>query len=217
MKISRNVPESRLYNAGDRIEEALLYSIEGHGQSGPLGCVARLQIVAPAKEFFRIAEMMEIKNDVGGTLPIYPGFTETLLREDRWGGRGVVLVDPTFDADDPEDKIPVAKSDKEAIAKANRILERYEKGIVQAFIDQCNEARAQGRPPVGAKGYTRKLLDKYGVADPSQAVLMKTGETQSEIEGLKKQMEEQQREFNRKLAELTATLASNGKESRAGR
>lgn len=211
MKIRRNVEKSRLYNAGPHIEETLLYSIEGHGQSGTLGCVARYLVEAPEKGFFHIPEMFEVRNDVGGTMPLYPGFTETLLREDRWGGRGVVLIDPTFKEDDPEDKVPIAADEKGAVAKANRILERWEKALIQAFKNQCDEARSKGNVPVGAKGYTKRVLEKYGVKDPSEVQLMKTSETQNEIEALKKQMADQTAEFNRKLAELTAVLGDGQK------
>lgn len=156
----------RLYNGGDRISEMLTYSLpDGHD----IHCVARWSLEAPEKEFFTVPKYLVI-----GQAQIAMAFLETILRPDRFGGRGVVLLDANFEAPaDPEEAeaLPVAKTEKDAIAKAGRHWEGYYRRVAQQWIDECNQARANGGVPRSASGFVVRALKLAGIMDPGSTVL----------------------------------------------
>lgn len=215
MRFNKTIPKNRLYNAGDRISEALNYSLpDGHD----LHCVGRYTLDAPEKEFFTIPEAFPVKNGQGEDVLIYPRFTELILRADRFGQRGVVLIDPDYKEPEgePNDNEPIAASDAEAIKKANRILEKYEKNAIQLYIDQCNAIRTSGGVPLAAAGYTKRLLKKYGVVDPSEAVLIKADDQTRTIQELQKAISDQQKVIDQLLAAKSAApVQTAAKEGRA--
>lgn len=175
----------RLYNAGDRISECMHYSLpDGHD----VHCVARYMVEAPEKEFFELPTTIMI-----GDARVDVRFLETLLRPDRFGDRGLIVVDanwkPPADPDEAE-LLPVARTDQEAIAKGTRHWETYVKKVAQQWIDQCQEVRAAGGVPTAAKGFVVRALKMCGVVDPAQAVVITAGENKTELEKLRKQVED---------------------------
>jgi hypothetical protein len=185
----------RLYNAGDRIVERLHYSVpDGHD----IHVVAAWQLDAPSKEFFEVPQMVTVGD---GQVPVQ--FARLLMRPDRYGGRGVVLLDANWKrplSDEEAEDTPIAATEKEAIAKANRHLEHWEKSLVQAHIDQCNAIRTAGGVPMQAKDFIARLLRKYSVADPAAAILQNTGETKTQIEELTALVKKQQEQIDQLLA-----------------
>jgi hypothetical protein len=171
------------YNGGDRISEALQYSLpEGHD----IHCTARWPMEAPERDFFNVPKILVI----GGARVSIP-FVETILRTDRFGGRGVILVDANWEppADKAEaEKMPVATTRELAIEKGNRHWDAYVKKVAQQWIDECNEARSRGGVPRGASGFVARALKLCGLADPATAVIAQAQESKSnksEIDELK--------------------------------
>jgi hypothetical protein len=186
----------RLYNAGDRISECMHYSLpDGHD----VHCVARYMVEAPEKDFFEIPTTILI-NDAR----IDVRFLETILRPDRFGGRGVIVVDANWKA--PEDSaeaelLPVAASDKDAIAKGDRHWKSYVQKVAQQWIDQCQQVRATGGVPLAASGFVVRALKMCGIVDPAQAVVITAGENKTELEKLRQD-----------VADLKKLLGKNGDE-----
>jgi hypothetical protein len=191
------------YNGGDRISEALQYSLpEGHD----IHCTARWPMEAPERDFFNVPKLLVI----GGARVSIP-FVETILRSDRFGGRGVILVDANWEppADKAEaEKMPVATSRELAIEKGNRHWDTYVKKVAQQWIDECNEARSRGGVPRGASGFVARALKLCGLADPATAVIAQAQENKtnkSEIE----EMRETLRKQGELIERLTTAKATN--------
>jgi len=177
----------RLYNAGDRITEAMTYSLpDGHD----VHCIARWQLDAPEHDFFTVPQELII---AGARVQV--NFIETLLRDDRLGRRGVIWVDANWEAPDDEQEAemtPVAKTDKDAIVKGARRWKDYLLSVAQAHIDSCNQIRANGGVPLEAQGFTKRALREIGWVDPATAVLLAAQSNKAEsdtVEQLKKQVE----------------------------
>lgn len=178
----------RLYNAGDRITEAMTYSLpDGHD----IHCVARWQLDAPERDFFNVPQELVIQ---GARVQV--NFLETLLRDDRLGRRGIIWVDANWEAPQDEQEAemtPIAKTDKEAVAKGGRRWKGYLLSVAQAHIDSCNQIRAKGGVPLEAQGFTKRALKEIGWVDPATAVLLAAQANKAEsqtVEDLKKQVEE---------------------------
>jgi hypothetical protein len=195
----------RLYNAGERISEILHYSLpDGHD----IHCTARFLLEAPEKQFFEIPTAIII-----GDARISVQFLETILRPDRYGERGVILVDanwkPPADTEEAE-RLPVARNDKEAVEKATRHWDGYVKKVAQQWIDQCQQVRSAGGVPTAASGFVIRALRKCGIVDPAQAVVITAGENKSELETLRKQLADQQK----LLEQLVAKNGAQGEEAK---
>lgn len=185
----------RLYNAGDKISEIMHYSLaDGHD----VHVTARYSVEAPAKEFFTVPQVLFVRE-----MQIRVDFLETLLRADRYGERGVILVNANWksgkdpDADEVE---PVAQNEKEAVLKGARHWKKYLLKVAQQFIDQCNAIRAAGGVPVAAQGFIVRALKECGMTDPATQVLVASQQNKSEIDTLKEEM-----------AELRKLLGGKGK------
>src|SRR5690348_1190731 len=158
----------KLYNGGDRIEEILTFSRQPDDRDGSY--TAYWRMVAPRKSFFNLPSEMQID---GGRIAV--DFLGLIMREDRYGARGVVWINSEWEApEDPEEaeKLPIAKTEAEAQAKGDRKWRAYVLQIAQAHIDQCQQIRASGGVPVAAGGFTRRALREVGWTDPAEAVLL---------------------------------------------
>lgn len=185
----------RLYNAGDRIEERFPYTIDDQHDTH---CIAYWYMRAPEKEFFEVPKVLLVRS-----MRISVAFIETILREDRYGARGVVLIDANWNPEDSsnEGEDPVAVSEEEAVKKGNRIWNGYIDRTVQQFLDQCNAIRAAGGVPLAAGGFVKRALMLRNVEDPSKAVLIQTKANTSEIDELKERMAKQDKLIENLLAE----------------
>jgi len=184
----------RLYNAGDRISEVMHYSLpDGHD----IHCTARYLVEAPEKEFFDVPTTIQI-----GDASISVQFLETILRPDRYGERGVILVNKAWesprDADEAE-RMPVAATDGDAIAKGNRHWKAYIQKVAQQWIDQCQQVRAAGGVPTAASGFVVRALRLCGVIDPAQAVVITAQENKSGLSKLEEIIEKQQKQIDELL------------------
>lgn len=188
----------KLYNAGDRISETMAYSLpDGHD----IHCTARWRLEAPAHSFFEVPQELRV-----GEARIAVNFLEVIMRDDRLGRRGVIWVDANWkrpeDAEEAE-KVPVAASDKEAVAKGERLWKAHLLAVAQAHIDQCNQIRAAGGVPLAAQGFTKRALREVGFVDPSEAVLIAAQASKAnegELAELKEQLAEQGKLIKQLLA-----------------
>lgn len=211
METYRETEEKHLlYNGGDRISEVLPYSLpDGHD----IHCTARWAMEAPEKEFFQVPKVIVI----GGARISVP-FIETILRTDRYGGRGVVLVNANWEpGEDPEaaEKMPVAQTREAAIAKAGRHWDAYVKKVAQQWIDECNEARSRGGVPRAASGFVVRALKLCGLIDPATTVLLAATESKtnkSELDELKELVRAQGEQIAR-LTGNPAKEAGRGKKA----
>lgn len=177
------------YNGGDRISEVLPYSLpNGHD----IHCIARWTMEAPEREFFQVPKVFKIE---GANISV--SFAQTILRTDRYGGKGVVLVNGNWEAPaDPEqaEKMPIALSREKAIEKAKRHWDGYVSSVAQQWIDECNQVRTNGGVPRAASGFVVRALKLRGIVDPASSVLMAATESKSnksEIDLLKEQLDKQ--------------------------
>lgn len=200
-----------LYNGGEYINEALHYSLpNGHD----IHCTARWMMIAGEKEFFHLPKVLVIE----GARVALP-FIDTILRSDRFGERGVVLVNPNWEPPKDEaaaEKIPVAKSKDEAVKKAGRHWDGYVKKVAQQWVDETNTVRSGGGVPRQASGFVAKALKICGIADPAAAVLLAATESKtskSEIEELKDLLKKQ----GEQIAALTGSKKAANESKSASR
>lgn len=200
-----------LYNGGDRISEVLPYSLpDGHD----IHCTARWAMEAPEREFFSVPKVIVI----GGARISVP-FIETILRTDRYGSRGVILVNANWiPGEDLEaaEKMPVAKSREAAIDKAKRHWDGYVKKVAQQWIDETNEVRSRGGVPRAASGFVVRALKLCGLVDPATAVLLAATEnktSKSELDELKDLVKQQ----GEQIAQLTGKPAGTRRGQGSGK
>jgi hypothetical protein len=153
------------FNAGDKIEEVLPYSIPT-GQD--VHCIARWRMLAPKEDFFEVPTELEVVQ-TNDTIAVQ--FARDITT--KFGSRGVVRVKPDYNAalEDPEKGIehyPYATSKDGAIARGQELWEGYLRRIVQSHLNDCEAARAAGGAPRSAMGFTKRALKMLNVRDPGE-------------------------------------------------
>lgn len=153
------------FNAGDKIDETLSYSIPT-GQDAH--CIARWRLLAPQGEFFEVPTELTLAM-TGETIAVQ--FARDITT--KFGKRGVIRVNPEYDAEgeDPEKGIehyPYARSRDDAETRGAEILANYLDGIVKSHLADCDAARAAGGAPRSAQGFTKRALKLRGVQDPGE-------------------------------------------------
>lgn len=191
----------RLYNAGDRISEVILYSLQPANERG--NWLARYAVDAPAENFFEIPTEM---SDPLGNNRVPVNFAQDFAR--KHGKRGVVLIDERTKTD-VESDLPFASNDEDAIEKGNRLWMTYLVEVANAHIQACADARAAGLAPRPASHFTRRAMKLTRTADPGERIFLtnqqellgskaldaeaKEKRVGQEIELLKEQLAEQKR------------------------
>lgn len=155
----------RFYNAGDKIDETLAYSIPT-GQD--VHCIARYPLICPREDFFTVPTSIEIQQ-TGESLSVQ--FAKDVTR--KFGNRGVVAIDPEYDAEkeDPEmdlEKYPFAANDKDAVLRGNELWNRYLRKVVESHLNDCESARAAGGAPRSAQGFTKRAMKLLKIQDPGE-------------------------------------------------
>jgi len=157
--------QAEFYNAGDKIDEVLLYSIP---TGSDIHALARYNIVAPREEFFSVPTEMTIQN-TGETIAVQ--FQRDIPR--KWGDRGVIKIDPAYDPEqeDPEaplSKYPFARTRQEAVSRGRELWSLYLRSVVESHLADCEAARAAGGAPRSARGFTKRALKLLGIQDPGE-------------------------------------------------
>lgn len=160
----------RFFNAGDRLNEPLTYSLQGLGD---IHAIARFVIDAPSGDYFNVPTELKLVHD-GTRIPV--DFPATIVR--KFGDRGIVMVDDEF-VEDPEgqtEDVAIAANDKAAKDKGEALWNKYLDRICKRHIDNCQQARAAGGWPRAAEGFTKRALQIRGWQDPAEQMLqqMKT-------------------------------------------
>lgn len=156
---------AEFYNAGDKIDEVLMYSIP---TGSDIHALARYNIVAPKEDFFTVPTEMTIQN-TGETIAVQ--FQRDIPR--KWGDRGVIKIDPAYDPEqeDPEaplSKYPFARTRQEAVARGRELWNLYLRAVVESHLNDCEAARAAGGAPRSARGFTKRALKLLGIQDPGE-------------------------------------------------
>jgi hypothetical protein len=107
---------------------------------------------------------------------------------DKYGHLGVVLIDPKKNP--MSWGRPLAKNDKDAKALGDEIHARYLTQVVQDYINQYEENKANGRTSLPAQGYVKYALKHLGIADPAKQVqnFVERAAQKDEVAELKEQM-----------------------------
>lgn len=155
----------RFYNAGDKIEEMMRYSVGPADKDANL--FAYWPLVAPKEDFFEVPT--EVTLAAGETIAVQ--FAQDITR--RFGSRGVIRIRPDYkrDSEDPEKELaayPFAASDAQAAARGEELWRLHLQKVVQAHLDDCESARAAGGAPRLAAGFTKRALKLLGIEDPGQ-------------------------------------------------
>lgn len=196
------MPETKkLYNAGDRISENLIYSLPG---GHDIHCVARFRVEAPAKSYFKIPTTLEF----GGAV-VQTYFVENFC--DRHGHKGVVLVDERRDPETIGEAEPVAATEGAARIKAEGFWLDYCKGVILRWQEEAALARGQGGSPRSPSGFIKRALEVCNILDPTDEIFLRARTAAPAAEGRVAQLE-------RELAEikdlLKAAAAASGAESK---
>lgn len=213
----------RLYNAGDRIQQSLLFSNpNGHD----IHCICRYSLDAPAGKVFAVPEMI----DVGGAI-VHVHFVDDLLRD--FGSRGMILIDANyepprkmeevFDADnnaigqrptkeldtEADATICIARNEEEAKVKGQALWREFIDKNVRAYLDQCEHIRASGGVPIAASGWIKRALNLAGIVDPAEAMLVESKRQTSAMDDLRETMKRQQEQIATQSQQIQALLANN--------
>lgn len=186
----------KFYNAGDRIQTTLRYSIPtGHD----IHVIANYTLDAPEAAFFTVPEESEVD---GAT--IRHSFDRDIMRD--YGERGVILVDANHQAKedfDQEEVFPIANSNEAAKEKGKRKWMKFVNARVKDFLDQCDTIKSVGGVPRAATGVTLRYLRIAGVLDPSDAALREYQKQGTLVEDLQKTIKKQQETLDMLLADRT--------------
>lgn len=180
------------YNAGHRIDETFAFSLPEGQDTHTLGHWA---FRAPKESWFDVPREIEIGNQT-----IHVNFASDVRR--KFAIRGVVLLDPKWDAktEDPErplDQYAIASTRQAAEERGHEIWMLYTKTIVESHLADCQAAMAAGGAPHGARGFTKNCLKLHGINDPAEDYFLslKTkqggGEMSGDVKAILHQMQAQ--------------------------
>lgn len=158
--------EHKLYNAGDRIKELMLYSVKAADKD--LNWIARKEIDLPEHGFSAISDEIALPNS-GQRIPV--NFHLDLPM--RHGHRGLVLINKEM-ATDVDDDTPYARDEKDARAKGDRLWRNHLINTVQRHVDLCAALRASGAAPKAASNFTLRAFRLLGLKDPAELIFQST-------------------------------------------
>lgn len=156
----------RFYNAGKRISEMIKFSTtdSAAGQAEHGDGISSWPLDAPEKEWFFVP--LEVKC---GNETVRVNFKDDI--KTKFGHRGVVLLDPYYDAanEDPEEdktKYAVAATEEAAVARAEEIWNSYLLVVIERHLSDCDQALSAGGRPRKASGFTKYAFKTLGKVDP---------------------------------------------------
>lgn len=155
----------KFYNAGDRISEAITFSLPGQVTAHSGNLMAHWMLDAPAGSFFQVPTMIQLAQD-GTRLNV--DFPTTVLM--RFGDRGIVMIDEGWDPGEDEERSerePFAVDEAAAKKKGELKWWKYLRTIVQNHMNACDRARAAGGFPLEAQGFTKRAFKLMNMVDPA--------------------------------------------------
>ncbi len=156
---------ARFYNAGDRISEAINFSLPGQVNLHSGNLMANWAMDAPAGSFFSVPTEIRLLQDDSRIAVDFPA---TVLQ--RFGDRGVVMIDDEWDPGQDEDRaerMPFARNDAEAKEKGDKRWLKYLQDIVKNHMNACDRAKAAGGFPLEAQGFTKRAFKLLNMRDPA--------------------------------------------------
>ena len=174
--------EYRFYNGYNAINEAIPYSkVDVDKDTNPNGL---WHLKVEAQSYFEAPGMIELDGRGASST----NFDRTI--GDKFGSHGVVLIDPKKNP--MSWGRPLAKNDKEAKILGDQIHDEYLQDVVQKYINNVEENKAQGRTSLPAQGYVKYALKKLGIEDPARQVknFVERAAQKDEVAELKLQMAE---------------------------
>lgn len=159
---------ARFYNPGDRISEAIIFSLPGQVTRDSGNLMANWLLDAPALSFFQVPTQIHLYQD---NTRLNVDFPATVLQ--RFADRGVIMIDDEWEPGDDEDRaerMPFAKTDEAARTKGDAKWIKYLQSIVKNHINACDRARAAGGFPLEAQGFTKRALKLLNMQDPAAMV-----------------------------------------------
>jgi hypothetical protein len=188
--------EYRFYNGYNAINEAIPYSKVDVDKDTNPNALWHLQV--EAKSYFEAPGMIEMDGRGASST----NFDRTI--GDKFGALGVVLIDAKKNP--LSWGRPLAKNDKEAKILGDEIHSAYLNQVVQDYINQYEENKAQGRMSLPAQGYVKYALKHLGIADPAKQVqnFVERAAQKDEVAELKEQMAQLMARLGEKPANANA-------------
>lgn len=203
----------KFYNAGDRISEAISFSLPGQVTASSGNLIAHWMMDAPAASFFNVPTMITLAQD---NTRLNVDFPATVLQ--RFGDRGVVMIDEDWDPGEDEDRAerePFAVNDAGAKAKGEAKWWKYLRAVVQNHMNACDRARAAGGFPLEAQGFTKRAFKLMNMEDPAAMVFdsfkgqARKADAPAQVQSAEaEQFRKELAETNQKLEKLLAGLAA---------
>lgn len=178
------------YNPGTKITELLRFD---HPTNDPQkqNNISYFRLEAPERSLFTVPTEMEIDiPETGGTVSIPVRFADRIQND--FMTYGVVRVNPR--AKDVAEDANIAKDEKEAKAKGDRLWKNYLIDIARQYIIDVQEIKAAGGVPRPAKGPIAHALKVLNMADPADLVgaAVEKQQDYSRVELLERKIEELQ-------------------------
>jgi hypothetical protein len=181
----------RFYNAGYRISEVFAFSLP---DGADIHVVGRWAFDVAKESWVDVPIQINV-----GAQELQVNFWKDVRT--RFGARGVVLVDPSWDPakEDPEgplEKYAIAPTEELAIERGNALWLRYTRAIVDQHLSDCQNARGAGNSPRAAVGFTKHCLKIHGIEDPADRYFDdlkrgKVGGMSDDMKGVVLQMQQQ--------------------------
>lgn len=158
---------TRFYNAGDKLEEYMSYSLpDSMQQDNGKHSLSRWALIAPKQGWFDVPTTLDVN---GETVALY--FVKDISL--KFGKRGIVKLDPQYDAtkEDSERSVteyPVASTEDACIARGAEIWQLYLRSIVENHLRDCQAAMSAGGAPTASSGFTKHAMKLLGIDDPGE-------------------------------------------------
>jgi hypothetical protein len=212
----------KFYNAGDRIQNPLLYS---NPDSHDIHVLCRFNLDAPAEGVFFVPEVIQV-----GMAEVHVNFAADITRD--YGSRGVILIDANYepprkqrevttengteyviDEDSPIDEeadaiMPVARNVDEAKKKGKALWGQFIQLIVTRHMEQCEQIRAAGGVPIAATGVIKRALKLAGYTDPAEHMLLESRKQTQALEQIRDQAKKEGEDKDARIARLEALVES---------
>lgn len=176
----------RFYNAGKRISELIKFSTTDSalGQAEHGDGISNWPLEAPEKSWFFVPNEVTC-----GTEIVRVTFKEDVLR--KFGSRGVVLLDPQYDAsnEDPEkDLTAVAATEEAVVERAEQLWHLYTLGVIERHLHDSDQALAAGGRPRKASGFTKFCFKLHDKIDPGDTYAHTENVAKANDSGLQSQL-----------------------------
>lgn len=184
--------EFRFYNAGQRICEKITYDNPLLDQKSS-NLIAYYQLDAPEKGFFTVPRELETS---GARYPVQ--FDKAVI--EKFGKRGVVLVDKNLEPDSIPESDPIAATDADAKKKGEASWIQFLRERAQEWLDHCALVRQAGGNPKQATGFHKFALETLGIQDPGATIenVLSTNAGKGEVAELRAQVAELTKKINAK-------------------